>query len=139
MGIQPSSSGRSAELLGGATGFIGFGALHDLGYVPAASQGTHTDDSTISAEFRVTLRKMTKKDPTTKIKVSHNSHLDNLHIYFNYLFGITSEYRMGWEFYTWAPSLELSQLSYNFFNFYILFSFTVSSLGTFHSFTNLML
>lgn len=65
---KPSSSGRSAELLGGATGFVGFSALHDLGYVPAASQGTYTDDSTISAEFRVTLRKMTKKDSTTKIK-----------------------------------------------------------------------
>ncbi|XP_068219475.1 E3 ubiquitin-protein ligase listerin isoform X2 [Palaemon carinicauda] len=65
---KPSSSGRTAELLGGATGFVGFSALQDLGYVPAASQGILTDDSTISTEFRVTLRKMTKKDATTKIK-----------------------------------------------------------------------
>ncbi|KAK7076596.1 listerin E3 ubiquitin protein ligase 1, partial [Halocaridina rubra] len=65
---KPSSSGRTAELLGGATGFVGFSALQDLGYVPAASQGTTANDSTISAEFRVTLRKMTKKDSTTKIK-----------------------------------------------------------------------
>lgn len=65
---KPSSSGRTAELLGGATGFVGFSALQDLGYVPAASQGVLTDDSAISTEFRVTLRKMTKKDATTKIK-----------------------------------------------------------------------
>ncbi|KAG7163687.1 E3 ubiquitin-protein ligase listerin-like, partial [Homarus americanus] len=62
---KPSSSGRTAELLGGVSGFVGFSALQDLGYVPAATQA---DDSTISAEFRVTLRKMTKKDSTTKIK-----------------------------------------------------------------------
>ncbi|XP_045600152.1 E3 ubiquitin-protein ligase listerin isoform X2 [Procambarus clarkii] len=65
---KPSSSGRTAELLGGATGFVGFSVLQDLGYVPAASQAVQTDDSAISAEFRVTLRKMTKKDSTTKIK-----------------------------------------------------------------------
>lgn len=66
---QPSSSGRMAEHLGGATGFVGFSALQDLGYVPAALQGSPSDDSTISAEFRVALRKMSKKDATTKIKV----------------------------------------------------------------------
>lgn len=58
-----------AEHLGGATGFVGFSALQDLGYVPAALQGSPSDDSTISAEFRVALRKMSKKDATTKIKV----------------------------------------------------------------------
>lgn len=47
---------------------MGFSALQDLGYVPAALQGSPSDDSTISAEFRVALRKMSKKDATTKIK-----------------------------------------------------------------------
>ncbi|KAK3872906.1 hypothetical protein Pcinc_022045 [Petrolisthes cinctipes] len=65
---QPASSSRTASFLDSNTGIIGFGALQDLGYVPAASQGSHADDSAISAEFRVTLRKMMKKDSTTKIK-----------------------------------------------------------------------
>ena len=66
---QPSSSGRSAELLGGVNEFVGFGGLGDLGYVPATTQNSVDDDSQISAEFRVTLRKMSKKDSVTKIKV----------------------------------------------------------------------
>ncbi|XP_076063145.1 E3 ubiquitin-protein ligase listerin [Oratosquilla oratoria] len=65
--LKPSSSGRSAELLGGVTGFIGFSALSDLGYVPAAAQGLE-DDTAISGQFRMTMRKMSKKDATTRIK-----------------------------------------------------------------------
>lgn len=66
---QPSSSGRTADLLGGVTGLVGFSALQDLGYVPAASQCLGADESAMAASFRVALRKMMKKDATTKIKV----------------------------------------------------------------------
>ena len=44
-----------------------------MGYVPAANNGSQEDDSSISGEFRVALRKMSKKDATTKIKVSIDS------------------------------------------------------------------
>ncbi|MPC13577.1 E3 ubiquitin-protein ligase listerin [Portunus trituberculatus] len=64
---QPSSSGRTADLLGGVGGLVGFGGLQDLGYVPAASQCQGADE-TVAASLRVALRKMTKKDATTKIK-----------------------------------------------------------------------
>lgn len=64
---QPSSSGRTADLLGGVGGLVGFGGLQDLGYVPAASQSQGADE-TVAASFRVALRKMMKKDATTKIK-----------------------------------------------------------------------
>ncbi|KAG0728747.1 E3 ubiquitin-protein ligase listerin [Chionoecetes opilio] len=64
-GPIPSSSGRSADLLGSST-TLGFSGLQDLGFVPASSQ-CH-DDSAVAATFRVALRKMTKKDATTKIK-----------------------------------------------------------------------
>ncbi|XP_063859143.1 E3 ubiquitin-protein ligase listerin-like [Scylla paramamosain] len=65
--VEPSSSGRTADLLGGVGGLVGFGGLQDLGYVPAASQCQGADE-TVAASFRVALRKMMKKDATTKIK-----------------------------------------------------------------------
>ncbi|XP_071800460.1 E3 ubiquitin-protein ligase listerin-like isoform X2 [Asterias amurensis] len=75
---RPSSSGRAAELLArdgssGATasGFIGFGTMSgDLGYVPAAqSLSLESDqDSTLESDFRMALRKLTKRDVVTKLK-----------------------------------------------------------------------
>ena len=50
-------------------GFQGFGALGgDLGFVPVA-QATDDPDSTVDSDFRMLLRKLTKKDTTTKVKV----------------------------------------------------------------------
>ncbi|KFQ04198.1 E3 ubiquitin-protein ligase listerin, partial [Leptosomus discolor] len=69
---QPSSSGRAAELLakerGTVPGFIGFGTSQsDLGYVPAV-QGAEEIDSLVDADFRMVLRKLSKRDITTKLK-----------------------------------------------------------------------
>ncbi|XP_030060139.1 E3 ubiquitin-protein ligase listerin [Microcaecilia unicolor] len=70
--VQPSSSGRAAELLaresGTVPGFIGFGASqNDLGYVPAV-QGSEDIDSLVDADFRMVLRKLSKRDVITKLK-----------------------------------------------------------------------
>ncbi|XP_077977369.1 E3 ubiquitin-protein ligase listerin-like isoform X1 [Glandiceps talaboti] len=70
---RPSSSGRAAELLardgGGAVGFVGFGSMAgDLGYVP--TQGADDIDVSVDADFRMVMRKMTKKDVTTKLKAT---------------------------------------------------------------------
>ncbi|XP_059674823.1 E3 ubiquitin-protein ligase listerin isoform X2 [Gavia stellata] len=70
--LQPSSSGRAAELLakerGTVPGFIGFGTSQsDLGYVPAV-QGAEEIDSLVDADFRMVLRKLSKRDITTKLK-----------------------------------------------------------------------
>uniref|UniRef100_A0A8C0HMZ5 E3 ubiquitin-protein ligase listerin n=1 Tax=Buteo japonicus TaxID=224669 RepID=A0A8C0HMZ5_9AVES len=69
---QPSSSGRAAELLakerGTVPGFIGFGTSQsDLGYIPAV-QGAEEIDSLVDADFRMVLRKLSKRDITTKLK-----------------------------------------------------------------------
>ena len=71
--LQASSCGRSAELLGNTTGFIGFGSVLPEGsFVPvlnvANSFPSEEEELSIPVEFRLTLRKMTKKDVTTKIK-----------------------------------------------------------------------
>ena len=51
-------------------GFIGFGTFHsDLGYVPAI-QGAEEIDSLVDSDFRMVLRKLSKKDVTTKLKAS---------------------------------------------------------------------
>uniref|UniRef100_A0A4X2KDT1 E3 ubiquitin-protein ligase listerin n=1 Tax=Vombatus ursinus TaxID=29139 RepID=A0A4X2KDT1_VOMUR len=68
----PSNSGRAAELLakerGTVPGFIGFGTSQsDLGYVPAV-QGAEEIDSLVDSDFRMVLRKLSKKDVTTKLK-----------------------------------------------------------------------
>uniref|UniRef100_UPI00398EDAED E3 ubiquitin-protein ligase listerin isoform X2 n=1 Tax=Pristiophorus japonicus TaxID=55135 RepID=UPI00398EDAED len=70
--VRPSSSGKAAELLakdkGTVPGFIGFGATqNELGYVPAV-QGVEEVDSLVDADFRMVLRKMSKRDATTKLK-----------------------------------------------------------------------
>lgn len=68
--LQPSSSSHAAELLtstGGAqAGFIGFGSTPK--YVPASS-ALDDMDSSLDSDFRLVLRKLTKRDATTKIKV----------------------------------------------------------------------
>lgn len=74
LSYQPSNSGRAAELLakeqGTVPGFIGFGTSQsDLGYVPAI-QGAEEIDSLVDSDFRMVLRKLSKKDVTTKLKVS---------------------------------------------------------------------
>ncbi|XP_067896603.1 E3 ubiquitin-protein ligase listerin isoform X2 [Heterodontus francisci] len=70
--VRPSSSDKAAELLakdkGTVPGFIGFGATqNELGYVPAV-QGFEEVDSLVDADFRMVLRKMSKRDATTKLK-----------------------------------------------------------------------
>uniref|UniRef100_A0A8C5PC41 E3 ubiquitin-protein ligase listerin n=1 Tax=Leptobrachium leishanense TaxID=445787 RepID=A0A8C5PC41_9ANUR len=70
--VRPSSSGQAAELLakesGTVPGFIGFGSSQsDLGYVPAI-QGAEEVDSLVDADFRMVLRKLSKRDVTTKLK-----------------------------------------------------------------------
>ncbi|CAN2387615.1 Listerin E3 ubiquitin protein ligase 1 [Pristimantis euphronides] len=70
--VRPSSSGRAAELLakesGTVPGFTGFGtAQSDLGYVPAV-QGAEEVDSRVDADFRMVLRKLSKRDVITKLK-----------------------------------------------------------------------
>ncbi|CAM5079418.1 unnamed protein product [Eretmochelys imbricata] len=70
--VRPSSSGRAAELLakerGTVPGFIGFGTSQsDLGYVPAV-QGAEEIDSLVDADFRMVLRKLSKRDVITKLK-----------------------------------------------------------------------
>lgn len=50
-------------------GFIGFGTSQsDLGYVPAV-QGAEEIDSLVDADFRMVLRKLSKRDVITKLKV----------------------------------------------------------------------
>ena len=54
-------------------GFIGFGSMSgDLGYVP---QTADEIDSKLDADFRMVLRKLTKKDVVTKLKVLLFSYL----------------------------------------------------------------
>lgn len=70
--VKPSSSSQAARLLsesGAApTGFVGFGGLGGMpAYVPA-SQALDDVDSTLDADFRMVLRKLTKRDSTTKVK-----------------------------------------------------------------------
>ncbi|KAJ8412537.1 hypothetical protein AAFF_G00128730 [Aldrovandia affinis] len=71
--VRPSSSGRAAELLaresGAVPGFVGFGtsASNDLGYVPAV-HGAEEIDSLVDADFRMVLRKLSKRDTVTKLK-----------------------------------------------------------------------
>ncbi|XP_062982791.1 E3 ubiquitin-protein ligase listerin [Elgaria multicarinata webbii] len=70
--VRPSSSGRAAELLakerGTVPGFVGFGtSSSDLGYVPAV-QGAEEIDSLVDADFRMVLRKLSKRDVITKLK-----------------------------------------------------------------------
>uniref|UniRef100_A0A671LM47 E3 ubiquitin-protein ligase listerin n=1 Tax=Sinocyclocheilus anshuiensis TaxID=1608454 RepID=A0A671LM47_9TELE len=71
--FQPSSSGRAADLLaresGVVPGFVGFGVStsSDPGYVPAV-QGAEEIDNQVDADFRMVLRKLSKRDAVTKLK-----------------------------------------------------------------------
>ncbi|KAH3724799.1 E3 ubiquitin-protein ligase listerin-like [Dreissena polymorpha] len=67
--LKPSSSSQAAELLSSAgtapTGFIGFG--QGPKYVPVSSSLDDMDIS-LDSDFRLVLRKLTKRDTTTKIR-----------------------------------------------------------------------
>ncbi|KAF6723533.1 E3 ubiquitin-protein ligase listerin [Oryzias melastigma] len=71
--VRPSSSGRAAEVLtregGVIPGFVGFGstATFELSYVPAV-HGAEDIDSLVDADFRMVLRKLSKKDVVTRLK-----------------------------------------------------------------------
>lgn len=71
--VRPSSSGRAAELLaresGIVPGFVGFGisTSNEPGYVPAV-HGAEEVDNLVDADFRLILRKLSKKDTVTKLK-----------------------------------------------------------------------
>ncbi|XP_052464285.1 E3 ubiquitin-protein ligase listerin [Carassius gibelio] len=71
--VRPSSSGRAADLLaresGVVPGFVGFGVStsSDPGYVPAV-QGAEEIDNQVDADFRMVLRKLSKRDAVTKLK-----------------------------------------------------------------------
>uniref|UniRef100_A0A6Q2XU70 E3 ubiquitin-protein ligase listerin n=1 Tax=Esox lucius TaxID=8010 RepID=A0A6Q2XU70_ESOLU len=73
--VRPSSSGRAAELLaresGAVPGFVGFGnmATTELGYVPAV-HGAEEIDNLVDADFRLVLRKLSKRDTVTKLKAA---------------------------------------------------------------------
>jgi hypothetical protein len=71
--FQPSSSGRSAELLGtSAPTFVGFTAVKDGGFVPVLpgfSVPSEQFDPNLNSDFHLVLKKMGKKDSTTKLKV----------------------------------------------------------------------
>lgn len=71
--VRPSSSSRAAEALsresGVIPGFVGFDttANLDLSYVPAV-HGVDEIDNLVDAEFRLVLRKISKRDVTTRLK-----------------------------------------------------------------------
>ncbi|XP_076876676.1 E3 ubiquitin-protein ligase listerin [Brachyhypopomus gauderio] len=71
--VRPSNSGRAADVLarerGGVPGFVGFGisSPNDAGYVPAV-HGAEEIDNLVDADFRLVLRKLSKRDAVTKLK-----------------------------------------------------------------------
>uniref|UniRef100_A0AAR2ISN4 E3 ubiquitin-protein ligase listerin n=1 Tax=Pygocentrus nattereri TaxID=42514 RepID=A0AAR2ISN4_PYGNA len=71
--VRPSSSGRAADLLaresGVIPGFVGFGisTSNEPGYVPAV-HGAEEIDHLVDADFRLVLRKLSKRDAVTKLK-----------------------------------------------------------------------
>jgi E3 ubiquitin-protein ligase listerin len=73
--FQPSSSGRAAELLGAQIpAFVGFTAVENYtGFMPVVpgfvtAESINDEDSTLDENYQMILKKMTKKDPTTKVK-----------------------------------------------------------------------
>uniref|UniRef100_A0A336LRQ7 E3 ubiquitin-protein ligase listerin n=1 Tax=Culicoides sonorensis TaxID=179676 RepID=A0A336LRQ7_CULSO len=75
--MRPSSSGRSAELLGTAVpGFVGFTTVENSGVVPIVPGfSTSTEllmseelDPNIDDNFKILFKKLSKKDPVTKQK-----------------------------------------------------------------------
>lgn len=71
---RPSNSSRSAELLGTAMpNFVGFSAVKDGGYVPvlpglSLCSLNEIEMNNVDANFQVILKKLSKKDATTKYK-----------------------------------------------------------------------
>ncbi|XP_020778547.1 E3 ubiquitin-protein ligase listerin [Boleophthalmus pectinirostris] len=71
--VRPSSSGRAAEVLaregGVIPGFVGFDTTvtSELSYVPAV-HGAEEIDSLVDADFRLVLRKLSKRDNVTRLK-----------------------------------------------------------------------
>ena len=63
-----ASSARSAQFLGENVGFVGFGTSTETAFVPVLVNSSDPSDD-VPADMRVVLRKMHKKDLTTKIKV----------------------------------------------------------------------
>jgi len=63
---KAASSARSAQLLGENVGFVGFGTTAESAFVPLL-QSSDVDDG-VPADLRLVLRKMHKKDLTTKVK-----------------------------------------------------------------------
>ena len=68
--LPKASSLQASTLFEGAAGasFVGFETLGGLGYVPAASAITDELDLSVPPEVRAALKKLTKRDTTTKIK-----------------------------------------------------------------------
>ncbi|XP_075215935.1 E3 ubiquitin-protein ligase listerin [Lycorma delicatula] len=67
--VRPSSSGRSAELLGtNVSSFVGFSAFKEGGYVPALPGFSDEIYANINPNFHLVLKKMNKKDSVTKLK-----------------------------------------------------------------------
>ncbi|XP_034745446.1 E3 ubiquitin-protein ligase listerin [Etheostoma cragini] len=71
--VRPSSSGRAAEVLtregGIIPGFVGFDTTvtSELSYVPAV-HGAEEIDNLVDADFRLVLRKLSKRDAVTRLK-----------------------------------------------------------------------
>ena len=69
--MQPSSSSQAAQLLAASghttTGFIGFS--NQPAFVPV-SETFDEAESALDSDFRLVLRKLSKRDTVTKIKVS---------------------------------------------------------------------
>ncbi|XP_011861623.1 PREDICTED: E3 ubiquitin-protein ligase listerin-like [Vollenhovia emeryi] len=71
---RPSNSSRSAELLGTAMpNFVGFSAVKDGGYVPvlpglSLCSLNEVEMNSVDSSFQAVLKKMSKKDATTKFK-----------------------------------------------------------------------
>uniref|UniRef100_A0A3P8VKB1 E3 ubiquitin-protein ligase listerin n=1 Tax=Cynoglossus semilaevis TaxID=244447 RepID=A0A3P8VKB1_CYNSE len=71
--VRPSSSGRAAEVLaregGIIPGFVGFDTTvtSELSYVPAV-HGAEEIDHLVDADFRLVLRKLSKRDVVTRLK-----------------------------------------------------------------------
>ena len=63
---KAASSARSAQQLGDNVGFVGFGTAAESAFVPLL-QASDVEDG-VPGEFRLALRKMHKKDVTTKVK-----------------------------------------------------------------------
>ncbi|XP_058483459.1 E3 ubiquitin-protein ligase listerin [Solea solea] len=71
--VRPSSSGRAADVLtregGVIPGFVGFDTTvtSELSYVPAV-HGAEEIDNIVDADFRLVLRKLSKRDVVTRLK-----------------------------------------------------------------------